>query len=80
MPPAQTDELVIPPASRPFPTTPEGIDSVPQIEHVVIPVQGNRSFDDSFGLLGRADGSTTDGQGKPANAEPTAAGNDERPA
>ena len=44
------------PGSRPFPGLPEGTDTMPQIEHVVVLMMENHSFDNVFGMLGRGDG------------------------
>ncbi len=47
------------PGDRPDPRKPEGVDLLPQIEHIVIYMQENHSFDSYFGTLGRGDGFTT---------------------
>ncbi|MCU1452577.1 MAG: hypothetical protein JWN46_723 [Acidimicrobiales bacterium] len=60
---------VLGPGSRPDPSKPEGVDLLPQIEHIVIYMQENHSYDSYFGLLGRGDGYTLAG-GKPTNANP----------
>lgn len=65
---AQRNKLVLPPGSRPYPDRAEGIDTMPQIEHVVIYMQENHSFDNYFGMLGRGDGLTLDGRGQPTNS------------
>jgi len=41
-----------PPDSRPFPHLPEGIDTLPQIEHIIVVMMENHSFDNYFGALG----------------------------
>jgi phospholipase C len=46
-----------PPGSRPFPNLPEGTDTLPEIEHVVIVMMENHSFDNYFGALERRSGS-----------------------
>ncbi len=66
---------VKPPGTRPDPTKPEGVDLLPQIEHIVIYMQENHSFDSYFGMLGRGDGYTLGANGAPTNANPDAAGN-----
>ena len=71
----QRQRLVVGPGTRPYPNKPEGIDTLPQIEHVVIYMQENHSFDNYFGMLGRGDGFTLDGQGKPTNSQPDSKGN-----
>ena len=44
------------PDSLPHPHLPAGTDTLPAIEHVVILMMENHSFDDHFGRLGRGDG------------------------
>lgn len=56
------------PGSRPDPSKPEGIDLLPQVEHIIIYMQENHSWDAYFGMLGRGDGFTLDGQGNPTNS------------
>jgi phospholipase C len=56
------------PGQRPYPDKPEGTDSLPQIEHVVVLMMENHSFDNYFGTLGRGDGFTIGTDGKPTNA------------
>jgi phospholipase C len=63
------------PGTRPNPALPEGVDTMPQVEHVIIYMQENRSFDHYFGMLGRGDGFTLDGAGVPTNANPDNDGN-----
>ena len=58
------------PGSRPFPGLPEGIDTMPQIEHVVVLVMENHSFDNFFGMLGRGDGFTLGAGGRPTASNP----------
>jgi phospholipase C len=74
-PVARRNRLVLPPGSRPFPSKPEGIDTLPQVEHVVIYMQENHSFDNYFGLLGRGDGLTLGPGGLPTNTNPDSHGN-----
>ncbi len=61
------------PDSRPFPHLPAGTPSIPEIEHVVVLMMENHSFDNLLGLVpsqvpgrGRVDGLTVRG-GKPLN-------------
>jgi phospholipase C len=61
---------VRPPGSRPFPNLPPGTESMPEIQHIVIYMQENRSFDHYFGTLGRGDGFTLDGSGTPTDSNP----------
>jgi len=63
------------PGSRPDPSKPEGVDTLPQIEHIVIYMQENHSYDQYFGMLGRGDGFTLDAAGRPTNANPDLRGN-----
>lgn len=44
------------PGSRPNPRQPEGTDQLPQIEHVIVLMMENHSFDNYLGMLGRGDG------------------------
>ena len=44
------------PDSLPFPDLPAGTDTMPAIEHVVVLVMENHSFDNVLGMLGRGDG------------------------
>jgi len=41
---------------RPYPRLPEGVDTLPQIEHIVIYMQENHSYDSYFGPFHRGDG------------------------
>ncbi len=47
------------PDSVPFPNLPPGTDTLPEIEHIVVLMLENHSFDNLFGLLGRGDGFKT---------------------
>src|SRR5215831_17633515 len=62
------------PDSLPDPSLPEGTDTLPQIEHVVVLMMENHSFDSYFGVLGRGHGFHLRG-GQPSNANPDADGN-----
>src|ERR1700689_919261 len=46
------------PGSLPFPNLPRGTDTIPQIEHIVVLMMENHSFDNRLGMLRRwgADG------------------------
>jgi phospholipase C len=59
------------PGSRPYPNLPEGTDTLPEIEHIVVAMQENQSYDMHFGLLGRGDGFRLGRDGLPiyANAD-----------
>jgi phospholipase C len=41
---------------RPDPSKPEGTDLLPQIEHIIVLMMENHSYDNYFGVLGRGDG------------------------
>ncbi|MGI8757231.1 MAG: alkaline phosphatase family protein, partial [Acidimicrobiales bacterium] len=48
---------------------------MPQIDHIVIYMQENHSYDGYFGMLPVGDGYTLDGSGRPTNTNPDAQGN-----
>src|SRR5262249_14509011 len=48
-----------PPGSLPFPKLPEGTDTLPQLEHIVIVMMENHSFVNYLGLLNRGEGLRT---------------------
>ena len=62
------------PGSLPYPHLPAGTDTLPQIEHIVVLMMENHSFDDHLGTLGRGDGLTPGPNGKPVNYNPDPAG------
>ena len=64
-----------PPGTRPNPSLPEGVDTLPQIEHIVVLMMENHSFDNYLGMLGRGYGFTLDAAGKPAASNPDGHGN-----
>jgi len=66
---------VFAPGTRPYPTLPEGVDTLPQIEHIVVLMMENHSFDNYLGMLGRGDGFTLDAAGKPTASNPDGHGN-----
>ena len=59
---------------RPDPSKPEGVDLLPQIDHIVVVMMENHSYDNYLGMLGRADGFTLGTDGKPTNSNPDANG------
>src|SRR3954465_16056668 len=59
---------------RPDPTKPEGTDLLPQIEHIVVVMMENHSYDNYLGRLGRGDGFTLGPDGRPTDANPDASG------
>ncbi len=62
------------PGSLPDPSLPEGTDTLPQIDHIVVVMQENHSFDNYLGMLGRGDGLTLDRHGRPTNTNPDTTG------
>ncbi|HUY86015.1 MAG TPA: alkaline phosphatase family protein [Acidimicrobiales bacterium] len=67
---ARNQQVILAPGSRPNPQIPEGVDTMPQIEHIVIYMQENHSFDSYYGVLGRGDGYTMGPDGIPLNWNP----------
>ena len=59
--------LQLPP---PFPDLPVGRDRLPEIEHIVVLMMENHSFDNYFGMLDRGDGFTVDDDGQPTATNP----------
>jgi phospholipase C len=57
---------------RPNRAKAEGSDLIPQIQHIVVVMQENHSYDSYFGMLGRGDGFTLDQNGKPTASNPDA--------
>src|SRR5579884_2044416 len=72
---SDTSLSLLGPGARPYPKLAEGTDTITQIEHIVVVMMENHSFDCYFGMLGRGDGYTL------RNAVPTNAcpGPDGRP-
>ena len=62
------------PGSRPYPHLPAGTDTLPRIEHIVVLMMENHSFDDHLGTLGRGDGLTLGPDRKPINYNPDPSG------
>jgi phospholipase C len=62
------------PGSLPDPSLPEGTDTLPGIENIVIIMQENHSYDNVLGMLGRGPGQTPRGDGFTLGADglPTA--------
>ena len=58
------------PGSLPNPKLPEGTDTLSEIDHIVVVMQENHSFDNYLGMLGRGDGFTLDQRGRPTNTNP----------
>jgi len=62
---------------RPFPGRPEGTDTLPQIEHILVLMMENHTYDNYLGMLGRGrgeqlrgDGFTLGSDGRPTAANP----------
>ncbi len=58
------------PDSLPFPDLPAGTDTMPGVEHVVVLMMVNHSFDNFLGMLGRGDGFTLGSDGRPTASNP----------
>jgi phospholipase C len=63
------------PGSLPFPDRAVGTDQVPEIEHIVVVMMENHSFDNILGLIGRGDGFTVGSDGNPTASNPDGHGN-----
>jgi phospholipase C len=61
--------------SLPFPKLAPGTAQMPEIEHFVVVMMENHSFDNILGLIGRGDGFTLGADGKPAATNPDGQGN-----
>jgi phospholipase C len=58
------------PDSLPYPDLPAGTDTMPGIEHIVVLVMENHSFDNLLGMLGRGDGFKLGPGGLPTATNP----------
>ncbi len=58
------------PDSLPFPDLPAGTDTMPGVEHIVVLMMENHSFDNFLGMLGRGDGFTLGSNGRPTASNP----------
>jgi phospholipase C len=58
------------PGDRPYPDRPPGTDTLPGIDHIVVLMLENHSFDNIFGMLGRGDGFSLDATGRPTATNP----------
>jgi len=72
--PTPTPALIRLPGSLPDPSLPEGTDTLPQIEHVIILMMENHSFDNYFGVLDPRIGLPLS-HGVPAVSNPDGQGN-----
>ncbi len=61
--------------SRPRPDLPPGTDQVPEIDHIVVVMMENHSFDNILGLISRGDGFTIGPDGEPTAKNPDGRGN-----
>jgi phospholipase C len=64
------------PGSLPYPHLPAGTDTIPKIEHIVVLMMENHSYDNKLGMLSRldADGFKIGSDGKPTATNPYANG------
>jgi phospholipase C len=69
---APGNQLIRKPGSLPYPHLPPGTDTIPQIEHVVVLMMENHSYDNRMGMLFRrgADGFTIGHNGLPTATNP----------
>ncbi len=74
--PADHSAPVRAPGSLPYPDLAEGTDTIPEIQHIVVLMMENHSYDNHLGMLGRpgADGFTLGADGKPTASNPYANG------
>jgi phospholipase C len=63
-----TSPRVLKPGSLPNPALKEGTETLPQIEHIVVVMMENHSYDDHFGMLKRGDGFKLGADGLPIDA------------
>ena len=61
--------------SLPYPKHAPGTDQVPEIDHFVVVMMENHSFDNILGLIGRGDGFTLGSDGQPTAKNPDGQGN-----
>ncbi len=52
-----------------------GSDQLPDVDHIVVVMMENHSFDNVLGLIGRGDGFTVDRNGQPRATNPDGHGN-----
>ena len=62
------------PGSLPNPRLPAGTDTLPEIEHIVVLMMENHSYDNYLGMLRRGDGFTLDKSGRPTAVNRDASG------
>ena len=61
-------------ATLPDPSVPAGTDTLPQIQHIVILMMENHSYDNYLGMLQRGDGFPLNSEGQPAPTNTAADG------
>jgi phospholipase C len=61
---------ILPAGARPYPKVAEGTDMIPKIEHIVVLMLENHSFDNFLGMLGRGDGFKLGSHGRPTASNP----------
>jgi len=69
-----TPPRLLPVGSRPDPSAAEGVDRLPQIEHVIVLMMENHSYDNYLGMLDRGDGLARGSDGAPTSSNPDASG------
>ena len=62
------------PGSLPDPSKAPGTNLIPQIDHIVIVMLENHSYDNILGMLPRGNGFTLDSSGNPTNTNPNGSG------
>jgi phospholipase C len=72
---ASTKRVIRQAGSRPRPDVAAGTDLIPEIDHFVVVMMENHSFDNILGLIGRGDGYTLDKSGQPTATNPDGEGN-----
>ncbi|TMK59279.1 MAG: alkaline phosphatase family protein [Actinobacteria bacterium] len=63
------------PGSLPHPRMPAGTDTIPQIDHIIVVMMENHSYDNYLGMLGRGDGLRLDKHHQPLASNPDTEGN-----
>jgi phospholipase C len=66
---------ILEPGSLPYPKLAPGTDQLPEIDHFVVLMMENHSFDNILGLIGRGDGFTLGPNGQPTAKNPDGQGN-----
>ncbi len=66
------------PGSLPDATKPAGVDTLPEIKHILVLMMENHSYDNFFGMLGKGDGFTLDAHGHPTATNPNPDGSLQR--